>query len=126
VSLFLWLVLVAIVATVGLAGGVWLAWRRSDEADRLLVKRIGRLKFRAKLGLARAMWADRRIPFVVRAIPPALILYLAMPIDIVPDFIPVLGQLDDVVVVAVGMGLLLRFTPREVLEEHVTRLEDRP
>jgi len=123
VNLLLWLLLAGVVGTLALSAGVWLAWRKSDEADRVLVKRIGRLRFRAKVGLARSMFADRRIPLLVRAIPPILVLYLAMPIDIVPDFIPVLGQLDDVVVVAVGMGLLLRFTPRAVLEEHVARLE---
>jgi uncharacterized membrane protein YkvA (DUF1232 family) len=121
--LLLWLLVAGVVATLVLSGGVWLAWRKSDEADRVLVKRIGRLRFRAKVDLARSMFSDRRIPLPVRAIPPLLVLYLALPIDIVPDFIPGLGQLDDVVIVAIGMGLLLRFTPRPVLEEHVARLE---
>jgi uncharacterized membrane protein YkvA (DUF1232 family) len=123
VSLLLWLVIAGVVATLGLAGGVWLAWRNSAEADRTLLKRIGRLRFGAKVRLARSMFSDTRIPLLVRAIPPLLVLYLAVPVDIIPDFIPVLGQLDDVVIVAVGMGLLLRFTPRDVLEEHVSRLE---
>ena len=105
-----------------LAAG-WFHWRRSPEEDRRLVKRITRLPLRAKLGLARAMFRDRRIPLAVRAIPPALVLYLAMPIDIVPDFIPVLGQLDDIIVVIVGVGLLFRFTERAIIEEHVSALE---
>ena len=41
----------------------------------------------------------------------------------IPDFIPLLGHVDDAVVLIVGVGLLLRFTPRDVLEEHVSRLE---
>jgi uncharacterized membrane protein YkvA (DUF1232 family) len=123
VKLLLWLLLAGVLGTLVLAVGVWLAWRKSDEADRVLIKRIGRLRFRAKVGLARSMFSDRRIPLLVRAIPPLLVLYLALPIDIVPDFIPVLGQLDDLVIVAVGMGLLLRFTPRAVLVEHLSRLE---
>ncbi|MGB2694833.1 MAG: DUF1232 domain-containing protein, partial [Dehalococcoidia bacterium] len=65
----------------------------------------------------------RRVPLWVRAVIPALMLYLAMPIDIIPDFIPVFGQLDDVAVVIVAGGVLLRFTPPAIIEEHVVRLE---
>jgi uncharacterized membrane protein YkvA (DUF1232 family) len=46
-----------------------------------------------------------------------------MPLDVIPDFIPILGQLDDVFIVLIGLGLLLRFTPRGILEEHLARLE---
>ena len=102
----------------------WLAWRSADEGSRRLVKRVARLRWRAKLRLALALARDRRIPLVLRALPPALILYLAMPLDVVPDFIPVLGQLDDLLIVGAGVALLLRLTPREVLEEHVRALED--
>ena len=60
---------------------------------------------------------------LVRVIPPALVVYLAMPLDVIPDFIPVIGHLDDVLVLLLGVAVLLRFTPRAVLEEHVARLE---
>ncbi len=119
---------VGIVATAGMAVmlvGAWRLWRDGPAGDRLLMRRIGRLPLRAKLRLAWAMLGDRRVPLLVRAIPPALVLYLAMPIDIVPDFIPVLGQLDDVLVVLLGVGLLFRFAGRETLEEHVAALEVR-
>lgn len=69
---------------------------------------------------------DVRIPLRVRLIPPALILYLAIPIDLIPDFIPVLGQLDDMIIVFVGVRLLLRFAPREVVEGHVAQFEQPP
>jgi uncharacterized membrane protein YkvA (DUF1232 family) len=49
-----------------------------------------------------------------------------MPLDIIPDFIPVIGHLDDVLVLLVGVAVLLRFTPRAVLEEHLARLEAAP
>jgi len=122
-STILWL---ALFAGLGLAlalGLIWVLWRGGSDQDRDLVKRISRLSFRAKLRLARAMFGDRRIPLGVRLIPALLVLYLAMPLDIVPDFIPVLGQLDDVLIVAVGVGLLFRLTRREVIEEHVSLLE---
>ncbi len=101
----------------------WVLWRRVSVSARSLMKRIGRLPFRAKLRLARELARDRRVPRAVRFIPPALVLYLAMPIDIIPDFVPVLGQLDDLIVLVAGIGLLLRFVPRQVLEEHVAALE---
>jgi uncharacterized membrane protein YkvA (DUF1232 family) len=98
-------------------------WRRGGPEERTLVRRIVRLPLRSKLRLALALVRDSRIPLVVRAIPPGLILYLATPVDVIPDFIPVLGHLDDMVILIVGVGLLLRFTPRDVLEDHVTHLE---
>ncbi len=121
--LWLW----AIVALTALAVLlVLLAWRMARSLDaetRSLGGRIGRLPWRRKLALAWALLRDGRVPLWVRAIIPALILYLAMPIDLIPDFIPVLGHLDDVAVVLVAGGLLLRFTPRAAVEDHLARLE---
>ena len=69
------------------------------------------------------MFEDDRIPMLIRVIPVLLILYLSMPLDILPDFIPVVGQIDDLLVVAVGAGLMLRLTPVTVLEQHISSLE---
>src|SRR3990172_4572111 len=120
---WLWaIVVLAAAALVLLAVAWWFARRQGAEA-RALASRVGRLPWRAKARLAWALLRDRRVPLWVRCVIPALILYLAMPFDIIPDFIPVLGYLDDVAVVFVAGGLLLRFTPRDVLEEHIGRLE---
>lgn len=120
---WLWVIafLTVIVVLVGLAG--WRLARTQDAETRALAKRTGRLSWRGKARLAWALLRDRRVPLWVRAVIPALILYLAMPFDIIPDFIPVLGHVDDVVVVFLAVGVLLRFTPRSVLEDHVARLE---
>jgi uncharacterized membrane protein YkvA (DUF1232 family) len=115
------IVLVTLVALLAAAG--FLLWRTVDATDRQLIKRILRLRLRSQFGLAVALARDRRIPRRVRMIPPGLILYLAMPIDLIPDFIPVIGQLDDLIVVFVGVRLLLRFAPRDVVEGHISRLE---
>ena len=120
----LFVAFLALLGVVLAAVAAWLAWRSADEGSRRLVKRVARLRWRAKLRLALALARDRRIPLVLRALPPALILYLAMPLDVVPDFIPVLGQLDDLLIVGAGVALLLRLTPREVLEGHVRALDD--
>jgi carbonic anhydrase len=47
----------------------------------------------------------------------AALVYLASPVDLIPDFIPVLGQLDDLVIVRGLVRLATRFIPREVVAE---------
>jgi uncharacterized membrane protein YkvA (DUF1232 family) len=42
--------------------------------------------------------------------------YALSPIDLIPDFIPVIGLLDDLLLVPLGLALVVRFTPPEVLE----------
>ena len=99
----------------------FIVWRNTKAETRALLRRIARLPFHTKLaqaGLAR----DKRIPSRLRIVPPLLVLYLAVPIDIVPDFIPVLRQLDDILIVIAAAVILLRFTPPE-FEEHFSRLE---
>lgn len=61
---------------------------------------------------------DPRVPTSAKLTLAGLAVYLASPIDIVPDFIPVLGQLDDVLVSAVVLGVLLSSVEREVLLDH--------
>jgi len=69
------------------------------------------------------MFRDPKVPLQARAVLPAMGLYLAMPFDLVPDFIPVLGQLDDAVVLAGGFALFLWLTPANIVEEHLKALE---
>jgi uncharacterized membrane protein YkvA (DUF1232 family) len=118
---------IALIASVVLfvvlaVAGFFLARSAKGEARRLL-GRVQRLPMRAKLQLAIDLMRDERIPTGLRLVPPLMLVYLALPIDIIPDFIPVLGQLDDVVMLAIGAGLLLRFAPRWVIEERLLALE---
>ncbi len=103
---------------------VLLAWRGRREGQ-ALVKRVMRLPLRAKLRLAFGLMGDGRVPWVARLLLPALVLYLASPLDIIPDFIPVIGYLDDALVMLAGVSLFLRLTPRDVLEEHLSALEEK-
>lgn len=106
-------------------GAMGLLLRRSIRKleQNPLARRIGALPFRAKLALIRRLIRDRRVPWWAKALLPALALYLAMPLDLIPDFIPVLGYLDDLVVVLLAASLLLRAVPRAVIEENVKALE---
>ncbi len=58
------------------------------------------------------------MPWTVKAALVGMSLYLAMPFDVIPDWIPVLGYLDDVLVVGFVVGYVLRKVPREVVAEH--------
>lgn len=60
---------------------------------------------------------DPRTPLVVKVLIGASLLYVASPIDLIPDFIPVLGQLDDVVVAPLALWLASQLTPPQVLAD---------
>jgi uncharacterized membrane protein YkvA (DUF1232 family) len=65
-----------------------------------------------------ALLHDSRVPRRRKALLVALVGYLAMPFDLIPDFIPVAGQLDDVILVAVVLRLLLRANGADLVREH--------
>ena len=68
--------------------------------------------------LFRRLLGDGRVSGWRKAAVIGLIAYLAMPIDLVPDFIPVAGQLDDAILVALVLRLVLRSGGPELLREH--------
>jgi uncharacterized membrane protein YkvA (DUF1232 family) len=70
------------------------------------------------LRLLKRLAADPTLPRGVRVRLVLLLGYLAMPIDLVPDFIPVLGYADDVVVVAIVLRSVARVAGPEALERH--------
>ncbi|WP_420565198.1 YkvA family protein [Thalassobaculum sp.] len=60
---------------------------------------------------------DPRTPWYAKALAAVVVAYALSPIDLIPDFIPVLGYLDDIVIVPLGLWLVLRMIPAEVMEE---------
>ena len=68
--------------------------------------------------LFRRLLADPRVPRRKKLILAALIPYLALPFDLVPDFIPIAGYLDDAVIVALVLRHVLRGSDRELIEAH--------
>lgn len=62
---------------------------------------------------------DHRVPTWIKIIIPLVVLlYFVLPVDFIPDFIPVFGQLDDIGVVLIGMSLIIRLAPQHVVDEH--------
>jgi uncharacterized membrane protein YkvA (DUF1232 family) len=73
----------------------------------------------------RLVWAllrDRRVPAQQKLILAGIVAYLFFPIDLIPDFVPVLGQLDDLAVVLLGLDLFIRSAPAEIVEEHLAKI----
>ena len=66
---------------------------------------------------------DPRTPRTAKLLGAAFMAYLLSPIDLIPDFIPVLGQLDDIVLVPAGFFLVWRMIPREVWRDAQTKAE---
>lgn len=58
---------------------------------------------------------DERVPTKKKVITGAILAYLVMPIDIIPDFIPVIGHLDDLVLVVIGLNMILNEVDKQVL-----------
>lgn len=66
---------------------------------------------------------DPRLPWPVRLLALAVAAYAFSPIDLIPDFIPVLGLLDDLVLIPLGIALVVRLTPEAVLADARRRAE---
>jgi uncharacterized membrane protein YkvA (DUF1232 family) len=58
-----------------------------------------------------------RTPLVAKALAAAVVAYAFSPIDLIPDFIPVLGFIDDVILLPMGIWLVLRLIPPDVMVE---------
>ena len=83
---------------------------------------LDRLKARAR-ALKRDTYAlylaarDRRTPWYAKVLAAAVVAYALSPFDLIPDFVPVLGYLDDLLIVPAGIALVLRLVPAEVLAD---------
>lgn len=80
-------------------------------------------RFWKKLILMKRIYQDPRLPKKLKFIPGLVIAHLLSPIDIIPDFIPVLGYLDDLIVVGFLLWLFFRLAPGELVEYHRRCLE---
>ena len=75
--------------------------------------------------LAYYLLLDPRVHPLTKLIPLVAVGYLLLPTDIIPDVIPVLGQVDDVIVLMLGLRLFFEFAPPSVVQEHLGRLVQR-
>jgi uncharacterized membrane protein YkvA (DUF1232 family) len=93
-----------------------------DDAS-TLVKMLGRSKQRART-IKRDVHAiylaarDPRVPWYAKALAFFVAGYALSPIDLIPDFIPVVGYLDDLIIVPIGILLVVAMIPEDVMAEH--------
>ncbi len=72
---------------------------------------------------------DKRTPWYARGLAFVVVGYALSPFDLIPDAIPVLGLLDDLILVPIGIWLVLKLVPQNVLEEarvNASKAESRP
>jgi uncharacterized membrane protein YkvA (DUF1232 family) len=72
----------------------------------------------ADLSLTWRLMGDRRVPIFLKLMPVLVVLYLLSPLDLIPGFIPIVGQLDDLGLLLIGIAAFIRLAPREIVSEH--------
>lgn len=109
-----WVLLASAAALAVTVASSYAVLRATESGRRFL-----NLSRRGKVRFGRALLRDPAVPRRAKWIIPALVLYLALPFDLIPDPLPVVGQLDDVLVVVVAIALLILLTPRDALDRAI-------
>lgn len=103
--------IVVVALYVGVVVSLYLAGRR------LLAREVAAL-IPNLIGLFRGLLADGRVPLRAKIVLGLGVLWVANPIDLIPEFIPLVGPLDDVIVAALVLGYVVRTAGRDVVREH--------
>ena len=72
---------------------------------------------------------DPRVPWYAKALAICVAGYALSPIDLIPDFVPILGYMDDIIIVPLGILIVVKLIPSEVMAEHrapAAAAQDRP
>jgi uncharacterized membrane protein YkvA (DUF1232 family) len=80
------------------------------------LKQLAR-KFRKETYAIYLASIDPRVPWYARMLAGVTVAYAFSPIDLIPDFIPILGYLDDLIIVPLGIWLVIKMIPPQVLAE---------
>jgi uncharacterized membrane protein YkvA (DUF1232 family) len=107
---YAWLLAVLLLFALLLAA-TYLAVRANQRGRRFLA-----LPMRAKLRFGRLLLADTDVPRTAKLVLLVLVGYLVLPFDLIPDFLPVIGQLDDLLAIVAVVALLLLIVPHDSFE----------
>ena len=66
---------------------------------------------------------EKRTPWYAKVLAAVIVIYALSPIDLIPDFVPVLGYLDDIIILPALIALCIKCIPRDVLEDCRRRAE---
>jgi len=86
----------------------------------------GLLFLRHLPNFARLYWrlfCDPRVSIFPKALLVLSLLYVISPIDLIPDFTPLIGEIDDLVILIFACRAFMHLCPREVVQEHVQRID---
>lgn len=75
-------------------------------------------KFKMEIEVYKMVLEDKRTPKPGKIFLALAIGYLLLPFDLIPDFIPVLGHLDDVIIIPLLIYIALKLIPKEIIQEH--------
>ncbi|OGO43454.1 MAG: hypothetical protein A2Z04_06350 [Chloroflexi bacterium RBG_16_57_9] len=94
---------------------------RTSRSPRSTIGLVGELIKNARL--AWRLLNDRRVDTLYKVIPFVLVgLYFFSPIDFIPDFIPVVGELDDLAVILLGIKFFIDLSPKEAVQQHLAEM----
>jgi uncharacterized membrane protein YkvA (DUF1232 family) len=80
-------------------------------------------KIKKQISLYKMLMKDSRTPLVSKILLSLAIGYLLLPFDLIPDFIPIFGQIDDIIIVPLLIYIALKLIPKELIEEHKLQLD---
>jgi uncharacterized membrane protein YkvA (DUF1232 family) len=76
---------------------------------------------------ARLFWRlfrDPRVPLYLKGMVLMAFLYVLSPFDFVPDFLPIVGQVDDLALLILAVYYFIRWSPRDIVGEHVAAIDE--
>ena len=73
--------------------------------------------------LALRLARDSRVPMVAKLVLGGTLLYLVSPVDVVPDWLPIAGQADDIAVLLAGLNMFIKACPRWLVDEHSGKID---
>ncbi|MGZ5244459.1 MAG: YkvA family protein [Bacteroidia bacterium] len=83
-------------------------------------------KLKSEAQVLMLAYSDKRTPIIAKILIAITVGYLLSPIDLIPDFIPVLGILDDLILVPVLIAISIKLIPKNTLEEIRQQVKDNP
>ena len=83
-------------------------------------------KLKIELHALYLAYRDPRVPWYAKALIAAIMGYALCPLDLIPDFIPVLGYVDDIIIIPAAITLAIKMVPQDVLEECRERAQSEP
>ena len=91
----------------------------SEGEERDLYRMLNRLlsKIKHELKVYQFVLKDGRTPKVAKVLLAIAVFYAVSPVDLIPDFIPVIGFLDDIIIIPGLIVLALKMTPKEIVQD---------